>query len=66
MSYTINTDNTGTGTTTPSWHNYCSWRLPCGLCRQTNTVCPYYTNSIEITCGQDHLPYTINYCEDKQ
>ena len=63
MSDTINIDSIKTGAT--SWYEYCFDRLPCGLCRRTNMPCPYYTNTMQITCEKTNdLPYTINYCGD--
>lgn len=59
----IQTDSgTGVGTsTTYTLQNYCAFRLPCGICRHTNTVCPMWNQSVvptwnkqyEITCGVD-------------
>ena len=58
-------DISTTGTTYPKPWEYCSYRLPCGLCQRTNMLCPYYTNTMEITCEKvNDLPYTINYCGD--
>lgn len=29
----------------------CWYRLPCGICTKTNSVCPFYTYKITWTCG---------------
>ena len=39
MSYTP-TGN-GTGISAISYNDYCADRLPCGLCRLTNSTCPF-------------------------
>ena len=31
---------TGQTTTSYSYSQYCSFRLPCGICTRTNTTCP--------------------------
>lgn len=35
--------------------SYCGYRLPCGLCRLTNSPCPYaeIQNNYEITCNTE-------------
>ena len=51
--------DTSTTTNTTGWHNgnYCMYRLPCGVCTRTNSVCPLngYQGPIwklpDITCG---------------
>ena len=35
-----NTINTNSYTTTPNYAQCCGNRLPCGLCRLTNAICP--------------------------
>ena len=48
-------DSNGTGTGTPtsfSYSNYCGNRLPCGVCRLTNSICP-----IGNGCGQYPNPW---------
>ena len=54
-----------TGTTYPKPWEYCSYRLPCGLCQRTNTVCPYYAQNISVTyeAGRGDIPYVTNQCE---
>ena len=37
--YTLTGNGTGIGETT-IYTNYCVDRLPCGLCRLTNSICP--------------------------
>ena len=39
------------GDTSFNYDNYCSWRLPCGICQRTNQVCPRpdYPNTPHIT-----------------
>lgn len=34
-----------------SEYNYCSNRLPCGVCRLTNSQCPKVPYNTTITCG---------------
>ena len=34
-------DNTiNTSSYTINYTNYCSYRLPCGICQRTNSICP--------------------------
>lgn len=42
-------DNTYIPTPTPNYSEYCFDRLPCGVCRLTNQMCPMVSNKIEIT-----------------
>lgn len=41
-------------------HEYCCHRLPCGVCRLTNTQCPKMFGSITVTCNPcgDAVPTT--------
>ena len=34
------TTGTGTATSTTYGQYYCSFRLPCGICTRTNSICP--------------------------
>ena len=49
--------NTSTGTvyTTKNEYNdysaYCWNRLPCGVCKLTNSMCPLPPHTVEITCA---------------
>lgn len=31
-------------------NQFCGSRLPCGLCMVTQTICPFYARTVEITC----------------
>ena len=52
MDNTINTINTNSYT--QNYTNYCSYRLPCGVCLKTNSICPLSggicTPTWEVTC----------------
>ena len=37
--------------TTTAKYEYCGNRLPCGLCRLTNSICPMQIKPYEVTCG---------------
>lgn len=52
MDNTINTDSyTGIN----NYTNYCFYRLPCGICQRTNSMCPLgsgtWTPTWEVTCS---------------
>ena len=52
MDNTINTDSyTGIN----NYINYCFYRLPCGICQRTNSMCPLgngtWTPTWEVTCS---------------
>ncbi len=50
-------ENNVTGTPTAFSHsNYCENRLPCGVCRLTNSICP-----IGSGCGQSPNPWGITW-----
>ncbi len=34
------TVGTATGIKTSGYDEWCSWRLPCGICQRTNSICP--------------------------
>lgn len=38
-----------------NYTNYCSYRLPCGICQRTNSICPLSggicTPTWEVTCN---------------
>ena len=40
MDNTINTINTSSYTGVNNYTNYCNFRLPCGICQRTNSICP--------------------------
>lgn len=42
------------------YEQYCANRLPCGVCRLTNTQCPKMFGSITVTCNPcgDAVPTT--------
>lgn len=42
----------------PNYSQYCLYRLPCGICTRTNSVCPLSGNS---TITPSWLPNTIVY-----
>ena len=51
MENTINT-----GSYINNYTNYCSYRLPCGICQRTNSICPlnggiYATWKVTCTAG---------------
>lgn len=47
----LNSHTTST-TTADSYSNYCSYRLPCGICIRTNAMCPkWYSHSITWTAS---------------
>lgn len=50
--------DTSTSSITSSAYSFCGNRLPCGICRMTNSMCPlrYNGTSITWTCGDG--PYT--------
>ena len=58
--YTPTGTGTGVGTST-AYTNYCSSRLPCGICRLTNAICPMWNSSVmptwspmyEVTCSAE-------------
>lgn len=53
------TNSTGLNST---YNNYCSYRLPCGLCKETMKQCPEHsgiTYRTTITCNSD-IPTTLN------
>lgn len=37
--------------TTTSCYGYCQYRLPCGYCKEMQSICPYGSGTIKITCG---------------
>ena len=54
MDDTINTINTNSYIN--NYTNYCSYRLPCGICQRTNSICPlsggiYTTWKVTCTAG---------------
>ena len=51
--------STANSTAVNSLYSDCFYRLPCGLCRITNSQCPTYMPKITWT-GE---PYTVNYCK---
>ena len=59
--FDFETTYTGTGTTNTDY-NSCGYRLPCGLCRFTNTICPIqcrttitptWNQKWDVTCSTD-------------
>ena len=49
-------DNTiNTSSYINNYTNYCSYRLPCGICQRTNSICPLsggtWTPTWEVTCN---------------
>ena len=44
-----NAINTNSYTTTPNYSQYCANRLPCGLCRLTNAICPLTCTATTVT-----------------
>lgn len=66
MSEHIPTGNdTGVSTST-TYTNYCSSRLPCGICRLTNAICPMWNGSVTPTwspipvCGDAETGIYVN------
>lgn len=48
--------HTTSATTTDSYSNYCSYRLPCGVCVRTNSMCPrWYSHSITWTSNNPSI-----------
>lgn len=51
MDNTINTSSTDIN----NYANYCFYRLPCGICQRTNSICPLgggtWTPTWEVTCN---------------
>lgn len=55
-------DNATSTSSVNTNYNYCSYRLPCGLCKETMTQCPKdngITYRTTITCNSDS-PTTLN------
>ena len=46
---------TGTGTASTTYSQYCSFRLPCGICTKTNSICPLGSGW---TAGWQTTPYS--------
>ena len=38
-------------TTTTGCNNYCMYRLPCGYCKEMNSMCPFGSGYMKITCA---------------
>lgn len=55
MNYTPTGSGTGVGIST-EYTNYCASRLPCGICRLTNAICPMWNGSVTPTWAQ---PYEV-------
>ena len=32
-------------------YDYCMYRLPCGYCKEMNSMCPFGSGYMKITCG---------------
>ena len=45
----INTNSYTLGTN--SYASNCYYRLPCGICTRTNSMCPLYPQTITVTCN---------------
>ena len=46
-----NVDTTGTVSSSYSYQQYCGFRLPCGICTRTNSVCPINGYTVTPTWG---------------
>ena len=53
MTYIPTESGTGVGTST-AYTNYCAFRLPCGICRQTNAIGPMWNQSVVPTWNQQY------------
>lgn len=40
------------------YEDYCVNRLPCGICRLMNAICPRNAQKIDITCNPNKTPWT--------
>lgn len=67
MVYTSTTTTSGTNVTNaePNYHEYCWYRLPCGICTRTNSMCPLGKAEIswEVTCDPS-VTYSKNKDDD--
>ena len=56
-------DNTTSTSAVNTNYNHCSYRLPCGLCKETMQQCPKYNGityrTATITCNSN-IPTTLN------
>ena len=56
-------DNTiNTSSYINNYTNYCSYRLPCGICQRTNSICPlsggiYTTWKVTCTAVEDNTDF---------
>ena len=62
MSATI-TPNTTT-TATPGYAQYCSNRLPCGICKLMQTACPLSVNSWGTTWKNPYEVTSVNFTKE--
>ena len=33
-----------------NYSQYCAYRLPCGICTRTNSYCPLFSGTFDVTC----------------
>lgn len=45
----MNNENTASTASDFQEFQYCQYRLPCGICTRTNSMCPLITNTPTIT-----------------
>ena len=42
------------------YSQYCSYRLPCGICTRTNSYCPLFSGTIDVTWTTESTSVTVN------
>lgn len=42
------------------YSQYCAYRLPCGVCTRTNSYCPLFSGTIDVTCITESTSVTVN------
>lgn len=47
----MNEINTNSYTLSNNYSSSCYYRLPCGICTRTNSMCPLYPQTITVTCN---------------
>lgn len=45
---------------TNNYSQYCAYRLPCGICTRTNTYCPLFSGTIDVTWTAESTNITVN------
>ena len=43
-----------------NYSQYCAYRLPCGICIRTNTYCPLFSGTIDVTWTTESTNITVN------